>query len=453
MSNVPQVLDIQQQTAKQKKKKSTSPSPAESVHGMARPMSPKRERGKVRLDIPKSPSDEPRPTMSASLSPRRRNTQTQPRRRSADEPSPQTVMHDAQKMFEGGDQGNYGHNSYPASYSGDADLRSYGSASMPSLQGSIVSYSSRSSHEASTNGYPNHRSQVQPNPRINRPLPQQEEPEYEYEEEEGPIDNMSRVFSENAIDNMSRLGEEDSFAADSCWDNGTFKSFGSNRKSQHTRRSQHTRGTRPSDEDDDKWELSTFNSGATPDFRLPRKNKLSTFDEDDEDEGFGRVKQNTEFVKKNRGRRDPYDRDRSGKRERRSSTESQDSTDSGESGDKSSLFVFRRKNKEGKVECETTLPSKDPEETMADLVRQLQGHRAQANNGGILNFPKREVSALKTGERRIVFVLKQVRGAKFGKDEFGTMRANEVLMLTKQRPVIVDIRTESCVVGETVEIF
>ena len=47
----------------------------------------------------------------------------------------------------------------------------------------------------------------------------------------------------------------------------------------------------------------------------------------------------------------------------------------------------------------------------------------------------------------------QVNGAKFSKDEFGRMMASEVVGLTQERPIIIEIQTEDVVEGETLNVF
>jgi hypothetical protein len=92
------------------------------------------------------------------------------------------------------------------------------------------------------------------------------------------------------------------------------------------------------------------------------------------------------------------------------------------------------------------------EEIMSDLVKRLQ-EMAKTKASGVLRFPKEERIAIKDGEKRIVFVLPQLNHAKFSKEDFGHMKAGEVLGLVPDRPVIVDIETEDTGDGETLELF
>ena len=298
---------------------------------------------------------------------------------------------------------------------------------------------------------------------------------------------------------MNSMNDEDSFAADSVWENGTFKSF-------NTRELEERANGNTGMEWDDST-LATEITNTTNDFNLAKSTrKLTAFQEsqqphgqmqmgktmnnanpvagvlmdgdNDDDGGFGAIRQNNAFKESKVGVRYPQQQQQQQHGSQHRSSQRLKSPHRSRSGHGSSssgaptassshkrreqmaLFIFRRKNKDGRVDCEATLKSRDPEEdTMADLVRRLQGQKGQASHGGLLTFSKREVGALKKGQRRIVFCLKQVKGAKFGRNEFGTMRAAEVLMLTRQATkqqqptVIIDIATESVVVGESVELF
>lgn len=92
------------------------------------------------------------------------------------------------------------------------------------------------------------------------------------------------------------------------------------------------------------------------------------------------------------------------------------------------------------------------EESMSDLVKRLQ-EMAKTKASGVLRFPKEERLAIKDGDKRIVFCLPQLNNAKFSKEEFGQMKAGEVLGLVPDRPVLVDIETEDTGDGETLELF
>lgn len=106
------------------------------------------------------------------------------------------------------------------------------------------------------------------------------------------------------------------------------------------------------------------------------------------------------------------------------------------------LFHFRRKESDGRLLAESTLKAQI-DECMSDLVKRLQRDNERGASG-VLTFTKREAAGLKSGQRRIVFSLKHAKGARFTKEEFGRMQANEILWMTKVRPLVVDIQTERC---------
>jgi hypothetical protein len=129
----------------------------------------------------------------------------------------------------------------------------------------------------------------------------------------------------------------------------------------------------------------------------------------------------------------------------------------------SALFTFQRRNggsasgggsaDDDSTMCETTLNAKivgNDEESIEDVVKRLQQKGASS---GVLKFDKSEIRQIKAGEKEIVFVLVQVNGAKFSKDEFGRMMASEVAGLTQQRPILIEIQTEEVVEGETLDVF
>ena len=137
-----------------------------------------------------------------------------------------------------------------------------------------------------------------------------------------------------------------------------------------------------------------------------------------------------------------------------------------------SLFTFRRAVEDDEGSCmwrETTLQAKAGlpsssgskpdddhvnEELMSDLVKRLQ-EMAKSKASAVLRFPMAERVAIRDGEKRIVFVLPQLKNTKFTKEEFGRMTAFDVLSMLRDRPVLVDIEaeTEDTEEGETLELF
>ena len=89
-------------------------------------------------------------------------------------------------------------------------------------------------------------------------------------------------------------------------------------------------------------------------------------------------------------------------------------------------------------------------ESMEDIVKRLQQKGASS---GVLKFSRTLIQQIRAGEKDVVFVLVQVNGAKFSKDEFGRMMASEVVGLTQERPIIIEIQTEDVVEGETLNVF
>mmetsp|Transcript_16660 Transcript_16660/g.24157 ORF Transcript_16660/g.24157 Transcript_16660/m.24157 type:complete len:304 (+) Transcript_16660:39-950(+) len=108
------------------------------------------------------------------------------------------------------------------------------------------------------------------------------------------------------------------------------------------------------------------------------------------------------------------------------------------------LFTFSRGN------IETTLNSRTrDEETMEDLVKRLQ----QQKGSSLLKFSMEEIRAIKAGDQEVVFLLKQIQGAKFSKEEFGYMKASDIQCLTRERPILIEIQTQEVVQGETLDVF
>lgn len=123
------------------------------------------------------------------------------------------------------------------------------------------------------------------------------------------------------------------------------------------------------------------------------------------------------------------------------------------------LFTFQRRGRltseasSAESVYETTLNAKtagSEEESMEEIVKRLQ---QKGSSSGVLKFDKSEIRQIKSGYKDIVFVLVQVNGAKFSKDEFGRMMASEVAGLTPSRPILIEIQTEDVVEGETLTVF
>jgi hypothetical protein len=126
------------------------------------------------------------------------------------------------------------------------------------------------------------------------------------------------------------------------------------------------------------------------------------------------------------------------------------------------LFTFRRRDVRydsgdvGEGTCtifETTLNARTcgpDEESMEDLVKRLQ---QKGRASGVLKFNRGLIQKIRDGEKEVVFVLVQVKGSKFSKEEFGRMMASEVVGLTHERPIVVEIQTEDAVEGETLDVF
>ena len=83
-------------------------------------------------------------------------------------------------------------------------------------------------------------------------------------------------------------------------------------------------------------------------------------------------------------------------------------------------------------------------------VKRLQ---QKGSSSGVLKFDKSEIKLINDGVKDIVFLLVQVKGAKFSKGEFGRMTASEVAGLTEERPIVIEIQTETVIAGETLNVF
>jgi hypothetical protein len=122
---------------------------------------------------------------------------------------------------------------------------------------------------------------------------------------------------------------------------------------------------------------------------------------------------------------------------------------SGSRRDHNNLLTFQRHVRDGVVR-ETTLQANcDEGETMMDLVTRLQKSKVTQ----VLTFTKEDAADIAKGAKKVVFSLSQLHNVKFSKEEFGMMKAAEILGLTTVRPVIINIMTEDVVDGEDLEIF
>lgn len=135
----------------------------------------------------------------------------------------------------------------------------------------------------------------------------------------------------------------------------------------------------------------------------------------------------------------------------------EESTDSLSRGSGSStsnnLFVFRRKVDSKKDEYRETTLQTTKGESMKDVVKRLQtGTTAKQ----LLTFTKTEAKGIAAGTKQVFFCLTQIKSARFHKDVFASMSSSEVLALTTERPIVVelvveDIRTKRG--GQQVDIF
>mmetsp|Transcript_19099 Transcript_19099/g.44501 ORF Transcript_19099/g.44501 Transcript_19099/m.44501 type:complete len:301 (-) Transcript_19099:255-1157(-) len=118
------------------------------------------------------------------------------------------------------------------------------------------------------------------------------------------------------------------------------------------------------------------------------------------------------------------------------------------------LFTFQRKRNDGESKIfSTSLNAKahgDDEESMQDLVKRIQ---KMGSASGVLKFEKAEIEEIKSGDKQVIFSLVQVNGAKFNKEEFGKMKASEVLSMTTERPILIEILTEEILDDETLDVF
>ena len=119
----------------------------------------------------------------------------------------------------------------------------------------------------------------------------------------------------------------------------------------------------------------------------------------------------------------------------------------------SCLVTFQRTiDKEHLVQ--TTLHAKadgPTEDTMADLVRRLQ---KSTTGSAVLTFAKKDLKKVSKGKRQILFHMPQVhKTLSFSKDEFGPMKISELMKLTPERPIVVEINLERTISGDQIDIF
>uniref|UniRef100_A0A7S1D1K2 Uncharacterized protein n=1 Tax=Cyclophora tenuis TaxID=216820 RepID=A0A7S1D1K2_CYCTE len=74
-------------------------------------------------------------------------------------------------------------------------------------------------------------------------------------------------------------------------------------------------------------------------------------------------------------------------------------------------------------------------ETMAQLVKRT----LQKRKSGILTFSPEELEAIQLQDARIVFVLTQIHGVALTENEFGTMKASDLLHFSSRRPIVIDV--------------
>jgi hypothetical protein len=115
------------------------------------------------------------------------------------------------------------------------------------------------------------------------------------------------------------------------------------------------------------------------------------------------------------------------------------------------LFTFQR-NFGGGVLRETTIQANrnpEDEETMAAVVKRLQ----KSAGSQVLTFTTEDVKAISEGTKKVIFSMKQLNNVTFAKEEFGKLTADEVLELTNERPVLIELMAEDVIDGEELEIF
>lgn len=111
------------------------------------------------------------------------------------------------------------------------------------------------------------------------------------------------------------------------------------------------------------------------------------------------------------------------------------------------LFMFRRQIGQNEVR-ERTVFARDGE-TMKILIKRLQRTAKQ-----VLTFTKSDAKDIAAGDKHIVFCLHQMKMARFVKHEFGSMLASDLLALTDERPIMVELLAQDSIVdGETIDIF
>lgn len=112
-------------------------------------------------------------------------------------------------------------------------------------------------------------------------------------------------------------------------------------------------------------------------------------------------------------------------------------------------LTFRRRI--GRSLRETSVNADRMDETMKDMVTRLQ----RDDHGGdkVLRFSKDQAKAIMRGTKLIRFSIAQMPNVKFSKEEFGELTAAEVLELTSDRPVVLEILVEDSVEGEDLVIF
>lgn len=112
-------------------------------------------------------------------------------------------------------------------------------------------------------------------------------------------------------------------------------------------------------------------------------------------------------------------------------------------------LTFRRRV--GRLLRETSVKADRMDETMKDMVTRLQ----RDDHGGdkVLRFSKDQAKAIMEGTKLIRFSIAQLPNVKFSKEEFGELTAAQVLELTSDRPVVLEILVEDSVEGEDLVIF
>jgi hypothetical protein len=110
-----------------------------------------------------------------------------------------------------------------------------------------------------------------------------------------------------------------------------------------------------------------------------------------------------------------------------------------------SLITFQRHvlGDDGEASMrETTLQAvteNGSEESMGDIVKRLQ-KMAKTGDSGVLRFSPTELKEVQDGRKIIAFALPQLPRRIYQREEFGNIMASQVLRMTSDRPLLVEIQ-------------